>query len=855
MTTRSNLAQWFSIGCAGLCLDGAVLAQNGDRAGEIQAPPPVHWAIPPAPFLSPEQALASFRIVPGFKVELVASEPLIEAPVSMEFDPDGRLYVLEMRGFMRTVDGQGEDQPTGRISRLDDTDGDGRMDKSTIFAEGLVLPRAMALVRDGLLVAEPPKLWYFQDADGDGKAEQKIEVSADYGNQANPEHTANSLTWGRDNWIYSANHTTRYRQVDGYWEKQTTFFRGQWGLTQDDYGRLFFNSNSDPLRADLVPAQYFMRNPAFKTPLGGNVQVVKNLEVWPARMNPGVNRGYQKGQLRDDGSLRTFTGACGPCIYRGELFPSRFYGAGFICEPTGNLVRCNMLSEEQGLITGSNAFSGLEFLASLDERFRPVNLHNGPDGALYVVDMYRGVIQHKIYLTSYLRHQALSRDLDKPVDAGRIYRIVPEGAKRSTPLKLARLSSQELVRQFETGNGWARDTAQRLLVERQDSTATPHLLELIRAGRFPSAVYAFAVLQGMGESSTDAALAGLASTDGKVRAAAIRYGEAFLRTEGINPVSRKMLAATADPSFDARLQLAFSLGESRSPEAELALLTLVERDVESPLIRSAAVSGLAGRELEVLAKMLARPAWSEKSDGREKLLRDLARCVAEGRQPAQIERLLELFLAGGPAWRQRPLVEGFLDLIPPAGKGRTPPPPKPIRFAAAPKAYEGLRAATEPAIQGNFAKVDSLLVWPGKPGYVEAEVKPLTLEEKARFEVGKELYTAICGACHQPTGQGLDGLAPPLVDADWVTGSPARVARMILQGVRGPLNVKGKTWSLEMPPLYVLDDEQIAAIMTYVRREWGHTASPVDPAFVAKVRAETSDREEAWTEAELLKVP
>lgn len=855
MTTRPKLTHWFSLGVTGLSLGSPAMAQNGDKAGEEQPPPPAHWAIPPSPVLTPEQALASFRIAPGFQVELVASEPLIESPVAVEFDPDGRLFVLEMRGFMRTVDGRGEEQPTGRVSVLEDTNGDGRMDKGTVFAEGFVLPRAMALVRGGLLVAEPPRLWFLKDSDGDGKADEKTEVSADYGNQSNPEHTANSLTWGRDNWIYSANHTTRYRNLDGNWEKEPTFFRGQWGLSQDDYGRLFFNSNSDPLRADFVPAQYLMRNQNFKTPVGGNAQVVKDLEVWPARMNPGVNRGYQKGQLREDGTLRTFTGACGPCVYRGEAFPPSFYGAGFICEPTGNLVRCNLLSEERGSITGTNAYVGKEFLASIDERFRPVNLHNGPDGALYVVDMYRGVIQHKIYLTTYLRNQALSRGLESPVDAGRIYRVVPEGFKRAPAPRLGRMNVTELVAQLKTGNGWARDAAQRLLVEKRDSAAVEPLTKLVQAGRFPSAVYALSVLDGMGDSSSEAALAGLSSQKGKVRAAAIRYGEPFLRAEGMNPVARKILAATRDESFDTRLQLAFSLGESRGPEAEHALLELIERDIESPLVRSAALSGLAGRELTFLGRLLARPAWTDKSDSKEQFLRDLARCVAESRDTAKIAQLLDVIAADGSAWRPSPLVQGFLDLIPPAGKGKTPPPPKPVRFAVAPKAYESLRASAHPAVKASFAKLDTLVVWPGKPGYVEAEVKPLTAEEKARFDAGKELYLAICGACHQPTGIGLEGLAPPLVDADWVTGSPARVARLILQGVRGPLNVKGKTWSLEMPPLNVLDDEQIAAVMTYVRREWGHTASPVDAAFVAKVRAETEQREDAWTEAELLKVP
>src|SRR6185369_13167835 len=231
------------------------------------------------------------------------------------------------------------------------------------------MPRAIAFVRGGLLVAEPPHLWFFRDENGDGKAEKKEEVSNDYGNQANPEHTANGLMWGRDNWIYSANHTVRYRNIRGYWEKDVTQFRGQWGITEDDYGRLFFNSNSDQFRGDLVPGQYFLRNSNFKSPFGLNVQIAREQSTFPGRVNPGVNRGYQKGTLRPDGTLAQFTGACGPCIYRGGLFPNKFHGAAFLCEPTANLVRCNLLTENEGMISATNAFPNAEFLTSTDERF------------------------------------------------------------------------------------------------------------------------------------------------------------------------------------------------------------------------------------------------------------------------------------------------------------------------------------------------------------------------------------------------------------------------------------------------------------------------------------------------------
>jgi mono/diheme cytochrome c family protein len=164
-----------------------------------------------------------------------------------------------------------------------------------------------------------------------------------------------------------------------------------------------------------------------------------------------------------------------------------------------------------------------------------------------------------------------------------------------------------------------------------------------------------------------------------------------------------------------------------------------------------------------------------------------------------------------------------------------------------------LNEAKDPALKTRVQNLDRLLVWPGKPGYHEAVVTPLTAAEKKLFEAGKAQYPLICGACHQPTGQGLEGLAPPLVDSEWANGSPERLVSIVLKGVRGPITVKGRKWQLEMPPLNVLSDSEIASMLTYIRREWGHTASPISPELVAKVRTQLAGREEAWTEAELLK--
>ncbi|MDY6945248.1 MAG: PVC-type heme-binding CxxCH protein, partial [Pseudomonadota bacterium] len=270
-------------------------AQSGDRPGEKQQPPPAHIKSPPAPALSAEAALQTFRVAPGFKVELVASDPLLFDPVAMTIGPDGRLWVVEMRAYMPNVDGIGEDAPIGTIATLEDTDDDGRMDKRTEFADGLILPRALALVADGVLVAEPPNLWFMRDTDNDGKADDKQLVANDYGNPSNPEHSANGLLWGFDNWIYSANHTTRFRYRRGAWQREPTAFRGQWGIAQDDFGQLYFNNNSVALYTDTLPADYLLRNRHLPNPRGSNVQLARADEIstWPARVTTGVNRGYR----------------------------------------------------------------------------------------------------------------------------------------------------------------------------------------------------------------------------------------------------------------------------------------------------------------------------------------------------------------------------------------------------------------------------------------------------------------------------------------------------------------------------------------------------------------------------------
>jgi mono/diheme cytochrome c family protein/glucose/arabinose dehydrogenase len=697
--------------------------------------------IPPAPPRSAEEELKTFKLPPGFHMELVASDPLVEMPIAMQFDPNGRIYVVEMRGFMPNVDAIGEKEPVGRVSVLEDTDDDGRIDKRTTFLDGLVMPRALSLVRGGVLVAEPPHLWFCRDTNGDLKCDTKIEVTSDYGSQANPEHTANGLLWARDNWIYSANWNYRLRSTTGIWQKELTTVRGQFGITQDDFGRLFHNSNSDQLRGDLIPSHYALRRSAGAKVPGLNERIAKDQSAWPSRVNPGVNRGYQPKQLRADGTLATVTAACSPCIYRGENFPAEFYGNAFVCEPSGNLVKRNVLTESNGLINAKNPYDKADFLTSTDERFRPVNLYTGPDGALYVVDMYHGILQHRIFVTSYLRQQILSRGLETPQNQGRIWRVVYDKTPRRNGPKLMNAPSGELVKFLSHTNGFVRDTAQRLLVERADISVVPTLQSLVTNAAPLTRLHALWTLEGLGRLDATTIAIAMSDSHPKIRAAAMRLSESVLRTSspGASELRKKLLALRTDKSADVQIQLALTLGEIQDNAENKAVLATLS---QSPfaLARDAAKFSLAPRQSSNASQVVARK---------------------------------------GP---------------------------------------------------------------------------PLPPETQKRFDAGKATYEVTCMACHQPHGLGQEGLAPPLAGSEWVVGNDQRLARIVLHGLRGPLKVKGQKYELDMPALGVLEDQQIADILTYVRNEWGNAAAPVHAETVKNIRSRFTAREDAWTQEELLKV-
>jgi glucose/arabinose dehydrogenase/mono/diheme cytochrome c family protein len=824
-----------------LCFVSPLLAQRGDRAGEEQAPPPAHIKIPPAPILTAEQALKTFTVPKGFHVELVATDPIVGDPISMQIAPDGKIWVLEMRGYMPDADGKGEDAPVGCVAVLEDTDGDGRMDKRTVFATGFVMPRAISLVGDGLLVGEPPRLWFLRDTNGDGVADEKKEIASDYGNTTNPEHNANGLVWMMDNWIYSANFTARFRYEGAEkFAREATITRGQWGIAQDDTGRLYYNSNSDPLRYDAIPSAYLRRNVNF-TGAGTNVKPVAGaLPTYPGRVTPGINRGYKT--LDKDGKMMSVTAACGPVVYRGALFPEEFRGDAFIAEPSGNFIKRIKLTERDGALQGANAYEGTEFLTSTDERFRPVNLFNGPDGALYVVDLYRGILQHRIYVTSFLRKQIDERGLANGIGLGRIWRVVPDGTARANfKLGLAGATTAKLVEKLGDANGWTRDTAQRLLVEKRDPAATALLTALAVDPQRPALarLHALWTLDGSGTLDRSTVLVALADGDARVCAVAIRLAEKFFKLGDGDPQLVARVAAKTRPEPAVRLQLALTLGESRLKAAELALIALVVEAGAQPYLVDAVVSGLARREADFV-EALAREATAGSPTLKAAVIAATG-AIMKSNDAQRLERVLTLAAnAEAPPWARSAVLDGVEKALPRMSDGRV----LSANLGAEPKALVDYAAKGGSPEAERARKLLTSLRWPGKPGMAAIAPVKLSAEEQARFDKGKVQYAALCAACHQPEGQGLVGLSPPLVNSQWAVGDERIVARIVLNGKSND--------TLVMPTLSAtLDDEAIANVLTYVRNSWGHAAGAVSPAVVAQARAATATRLEPWTDADL----
>lgn len=551
-----------------------------------------------------EASIKLMKVEDGFEVKLVAAEPLISAPVASVFDPQGRLWVVEMVGYMPDVQGKGEDVPNGKIVILEDKNGDGQMDTRKVFLDSLVLPRAICLIDGGILVAESPNLWYYDiKNDQPGK---RILVDKEYAAEGNVEHQPNGLLRALDNWVYNAKSTKRYRKKGDQWLIENTHFRGQWGISQDNYGRLYYNDNSTNLVGDYFMPGFAAGNPNLKHVAGFEERTVRDNKVYPARTTTGVNRAYVAGVLDDSLRLRSFTAACGPVIYRGNLFGPEYDFNAFVAEPAANLIKRNILNEKGFVVSGEQAYKGKEFLTSIDERFRPVSLYNGLDGALYIVDMYRGIIQHKTYLTPYLKDEILKRNLTEPLGCGRIYKVVPKG-KRLAKLKFSN-NPKALVGLLGHKNGAVRDMAQQVLIDGKHTEAIPYLRKAITDKTHPLLViHALWVLEGLSALQTDEVLDLLKSNNYNIKVQALSVIPSIISANSSGAyvaVLQQMLKENDELLAPYIAFLAGYIKPYNEKVTDELLVALVKKHPKDRYVSTAVISNLAHKE-EAFAASIA----------------------------------------------------------------------------------------------------------------------------------------------------------------------------------------------------------------------------------------------------------
>lgn len=628
--------------------------------------------------LESEAPLSTFQLAEGFQIELIAAEPLIADPVAMEIDEYGKMYVVEMHGYPLDKSG------SGNVKLLKDTDGDGIMDESVVFADNLQFPTGIMRWKNGVLVTDPPNLLYFEDTDGDGRADVRDTVLTGFA-VSNPQHNFNSPTFGLDNWIYLSNepattarvYTEEFSDLGsevGYFNKtggpvlppngggrrvrlkpdelklEAMSSASQFGQTIDQWGRHFLVSNANHIFHEVIQEAYLKRNPDLLIP-GATVSISDHgpaAEVYPITQNP-------EHQLLTD--LGVFTAACGIYAYMGGLFPDAFDNAIFVAEPVGNLVHVDLVREAGATFTASRMYEQKEFLASTDPWFRPVNHYVGPDGALYVVDYYRRVIEHPEWMAE---DATTTSNLYDGIDQGRIYRITPTGTEAAAwtkGLDLGGAADADLVQYLESSNHWYRRNAQRLILDRKSPEVVPQLKEMVHSSSSAHArLHAAWTLEGMNELGREEVLALLADVEPGVRENAVRLAEIFLT--GDEEMLQALISLREDANSRVRFQLLCTLGGTDAPVANETREQMLFNDVTDPWVQIASLSAGQPDYNGILQTAINRfDTWGADAEG---LVRRLADMLAAGNHPAQVRRLInQALVADGEGGWQAAVIRGL----------------------------------------------------------------------------------------------------------------------------------------------------------------------------------------------------
>ena len=679
--TNRNNGAWFHA--------GQLFVQNEDTA---HLPDKVErhsfaelLSVAESPPKSPEESLACIRVRPGFKVELVASEPLVIDPVAFDWGPDGKFWIVEMRDYPLGIDGRG--QPGGVIKYLEDTDGDGRYDKATVFLEKVNFPNGIMVWRKGVLVSAAPEIFYAEDTDGDGKADLRKTILAGF-NQGNQQHRINGFEYGLDNWVYAANggsggtirseptgktanlrgHDLRFKPDTG--EFELVEGQTQFGRRRDDWGNWFGNENPTWLWHYVLPERYLARNPELAAPT--TKQVLANYPN-SSRVFP-ISRPQQRFNWPEAANNLTSANSATP--YRDTLFGPDFATSVFISEPAQNVVHREILETNGVTFTSHRApdEQDREFLASSDNWFRPTMLRTGPDGALYIADIYRLVIEHPEYFPEELKGGS---DIRAGDDKGRIYRVYPEGAKPRPIPRLEQLGVTNLVQRLASTNGWERDLAQRMLIWRDDKPPETELLRVGANNWNPQVrIQVLSAMEGLGMMTPTIAFFGLGDRHPAVKEFGLRLIEPFLQKPPPNGLDRNLAGAllqfVKDPSARVRYQLAFTLGEWNDPRAATALAQIAMEDRDDPRVQTAVLSSTKPHAAGILDALLAQTTNAPPPELVAALLNLV---IASQDNPSAARALERISLAAGDRYApwQLATTAAFLDALERRGEGLKEP--------------------------------------------------------------------------------------------------------------------------------------------------------------------------------------
>ncbi|MDT0684977.1 DUF7133 domain-containing protein [Autumnicola psychrophila] len=564
-----------------------------EKEQDAFGPKPAFNPNPSGSYMSPEESMETFYLPKGYHLELVASEPMIKEPVAIAWDGNARMYVAEMLTYMQDADATGEQEQMSRISLLEDTDNDGKMDKSTVFIDSLLLPRMLQSVNNELLVNETNtiNIHSYKDTNGDGKADEKklIYKNEDYVlNDANMEHQRSGLDWNLDNWMYVTYDPIRFRYTNGTVEVDTLVSGsgGQWGVTHDNYGRIFYSRAGGE-----IPALGFQINPAYGSLDFPDQYSAEFSKVWPIIPTPDVQGGPLR--LRENETLNHFTAPCGQSIFRGDGLPQDFVGDYIVCEPVARAVRRAEIVNQDGKTILKNTYQQQEFISSTDMNFRPVNTATGPDGQLYIVDMHRGIIQQGNWTKpgSFLRKKIDSLGLAENVGHGRIYRVVHEDYKPGPKPKMLEESSSDLLLGLNHPNGWWRDQAQKEIIVRGDKTVVPALKQMATAksdlfskgAGHLARIHALWTLEGLEAIDKKVLKTALEDEHPQVRRTAVWISETYLEEN-----DEEMIAMVGelknDENYDVRTQLLLSLYNSKSHKARGIISEILAENPDNEML-------------------------------------------------------------------------------------------------------------------------------------------------------------------------------------------------------------------------------------------------------------------------------